>query len=142
MLRTLILAAFVLALAGCGGGSSSAPAPKSEPPAPAAKAAAPTTAPPTAAAKAAAPTSAPAATLAPAAQVEAVALGEPRDRLLGVHPFQCPECATLHTEGVIDDERETRYLAGSRQRRYCCDAHGRAWRRRQAATVERGKLSA
>ena len=66
----------------------------------------------------------------------------PRDRLVGVHPFQCPECATLHTEGVIDDERETRYLAGSRQRRYCCDAHGRAWRRRQAATVERGKLSA
>ncbi len=66
----------------------------------------------------------------------------PRDRLVGVVAFQCPECAALHSEGVIADETDTRYLTGSRRRRYCCDAHGRAWRRRQATTEQRERRSA
>lgn len=47
---------------------------------------------------------------------------------------KCPECAALAAEGKF--VRRVWWWFPTRAGKYCCPAHGRAWRRRQAATAE------
>jgi hypothetical protein len=53
----------------------------------------------------------------------------PVEAIVGGQWCKCPECAALAAEGKF--VKRQWYWFASRQRRYCCDAHGRAWRRRQ-----------